>query len=173
MRNQVSMQINGKEILSQDIKPNEAFEIVFSQSEDKRSLCVNAQTRDAFSSAFTSIAKIMVPSGDHIQIGHNIKSPISRRFNQNEIEKLLRLHSTLNPGHHVSFQLHVATQDSNFIIRADMKSDITCLYEVSSLSQEGHPVLSVGTLSPRLECEQWMKKNIISEELVELIYIAT
>jgi hypothetical protein len=173
MRPQVSLYVNGKELFSHDTVTNEAFELIISQSENKRALHLIAQAKDIASHSSTIIAKATIPSGDHIQIGHYASDSTPRRFNQDEIEKLLRLHPSLNPEGYESQQLHIATKESNFIIRAHSGSDITCFYEVGISNKEQSPLLSIGTLSQNSECEQWMKKTITSGEIIELIYIAS
>ncbi|WP_165679649.1 hypothetical protein [Metapseudomonas otitidis] len=173
MHPQVSLYVNGKELFSQDTVANEAFELIISQSENKRTLHLIAQARDIISRSSTIIAKATIPSGDHIQIGHYAGDSTLRRFNQDEIEKLLRLHPSLNPEGYESQQLHIATKESNFIIRTRNGSDITCFYEAGISNKEQSPLFSVGTLSQNSECEQWMKKTITPGEIIELIYIAS
>ena len=173
MHTQVSFCVNGKELFSHNTVANEAFEVIISQSENKKTLHVTAQIRDIISHSSTIISKVNIPSGDHIQIGHYAGDSTPRRFIQDEIEKLLRLHPSLNPEGYESQQLHIATKESNFIIRAGKGSDITCFYEAGISTQEQAPLFSVGILSQNSECEQWMKKTITPGEIIELIYIAS
>jgi hypothetical protein len=173
MSAQVTMHVNGKELFSRNAASDEAFEVIITQSDNKKSLCITAQAREIASHISTIVAKATVPSGDHIQIGHHAGDSTPQHLNQERIEKLLRLHSSLNPEGYKSQQLHIATKDSSFIVRADERSNITCFYEIGLSNQEQLPTFSVGTLSQSAECEQWMKKTIAPGEIIEFIYIAS